>query len=167
MVRVSRRVNENHFVSISCQYERPQYHDTNNTSIALLSKHWATAGNRTACATLPFTGTSVQPVIDINGSRTSHPRVTSNFPSVKASLTSRTHADSPLGTEPLSRLPAARQRPKDHLPPQTVHRPDVNIPRRTTGCHRFLLNNFKYFLTLFSKFFSSFPHGTCSLSVSR
>ena len=36
-----------------------------------------------------------------------------------------------------------------------------------TGCHRFPLNNFKYFLTLFSKFFSSFPHGTCSLSVSR
>ena len=39
--------------------------------------------------------------------------------------------------------------------------------RGTTGCHRFPLNNFKYFLTLFSKFFSSFPHGTCSLSVSR
>jgi hypothetical protein len=29
------------------------------------------------------------------------------------------------------------------------------------------LNNFKYFFTLFSKFFPSFPHGTCSLSVSR
>ena len=38
---------------------------------------------------------------------------------------------------------------------------------RITGLHRFPLNNFKYFLTLFSKFFSSFPHGTCSLSVSR
>ena len=36
-----------------------------------------------------------------------------------------------------------------------------------TGFQCFLLNNFKYFLTLFSKFFSSFPHGTCSLSVSR
>ena len=32
---------------------------------------------------------------------------------------------------------------------------------------RFPFNNFTYFLTLFSKFFSSFPHGTCSLSVSR
>jgi len=32
---------------------------------------------------------------------------------------------------------------------------------------RFPLNNFKYFLTLFSKFFSSFPPRTCSLSVSR
>ena len=31
----------------------------------------------------------------------------------------------------------------------------------------FPLNNFKHFLTLFSKFFASFPHGTCSLSVSH
>src|SRR6185312_12370947 len=36
-----------------------------------------------------------------------------------------------------------------------------------TGFQRFPLSNFKYCLTLFSKFFSSFPHGTCSLSVSR
>jgi len=35
------------------------------------------------------------------------------------------------------------------------------------GLNRFPLNNFRYFLTLFSKVFSSFPHGTCSLSVSR
>ena len=38
---------------------------------------------------------------------------------------------------------------------------------RMTGFKRFPFNNFKYCLTLFSKFFSSFPHGTCSLSVSR
>ncbi|EDO31884.1 predicted protein, partial [Nematostella vectensis] len=31
---------------------------------------------------------------------------------------------------------------------------------------RFPYNGFTYFLTLFSKCFSSFPHGTCSLSVS-
>jgi hypothetical protein len=36
-----------------------------------------------------------------------------------------------------------------------------------TGFQPFPVYNFKYFLTLFSKFFSSFPHGTCSLSVSR
>ena len=36
-----------------------------------------------------------------------------------------------------------------------------------TGCLRFLLSNFRYYLTLFSKFFASFPHGTCSLSVSH
>src|SRR3954470_3305931 len=37
---------------------------------------------------------------------------------------------------------------------------------RITGFLPLPVNNFKYFLTLFSKFFSSFPHGTCSLSVS-
>ena len=36
-----------------------------------------------------------------------------------------------------------------------------------TTSHRFLFSNFRYYLTLFSKFFSSFPHGTCSLSVSH
>ena len=36
-----------------------------------------------------------------------------------------------------------------------------------TGFKRFPFDNFTYYLTLFSKFFSSFPHGTCSLSVSR
>ena len=39
--------------------------------------------------------------------------------------------------------------------------------RPRTAPNRFPLNNFKHFLTLFSKFFSSFPRGTCSLSVSR
>ena len=42
----------------------------------------------------------------------------------------------------------------------------VSIAQGMTSFHRFPLSNFKYFLTLFSKFFSSFPHGTCSLSVS-
>ena len=41
------------------------------------------------------------------------------------------------------------------------------FPVGTTGFNRFPFNNFTYCLTLFSKFFSSFPHGTCSLSVSR
>ncbi len=41
-----------------------------------------------------------------------------------------------------------------------------NILYSTTDFIRFPFNNFKYYLTLFSKFFSSFPHGTCSLSVS-
>ena len=41
-----------------------------------------------------------------------------------------------------------------------------NIPQHTTCIDSFPFNNFKYFLTLFSKFFASFPHGTCSLSVS-
>lgn len=36
-----------------------------------------------------------------------------------------------------------------------------------TDFKRFPFNNFTYCLTLFPKFFSSFPHGTCALSVSR
>lgn len=36
-----------------------------------------------------------------------------------------------------------------------------------TGFHNLPLSNFRYFLTLFSKFFSSFAHATCSLSVFR
>ena len=41
------------------------------------------------------------------------------------------------------------------------------FPRNNTGFKRFPFDNFTYCLTLFSKFFSSFPHCTCSLSVSR
>jgi hypothetical protein len=41
------------------------------------------------------------------------------------------------------------------------------FPKSNTGFKRFPFDNFTYYLTLFSKFFSSFPHGTCSLSVSR
>jgi hypothetical protein len=36
-----------------------------------------------------------------------------------------------------------------------------------TGFLRFPFSNFRHSLTLFSKFFASFPHGTCSLSVSH
>jgi hypothetical protein len=42
---------------------------------------------------------------------------------------------------------------------------DLNSERTDFKCFPF--NNFTYCLTLFSKFFSSFPHGTCALSVSR
>ena len=35
-----------------------------------------------------------------------------------------------------------------------------------TESSRFTPNGFTYYFTFFSKFFSSFPHGTCSLSVS-
>jgi len=45
--------------------------------------------------------------------------------------------------------------------------PPADSPGGSLAFKRFPFNNFTYFLTLFSKFFSSFPHGTCSLSVSR
>ena len=43
----------------------------------------------------------------------------------------------------------------------------LNLRGRIAESIRFPSDGFTYFLTLFSKFFSSFPHGTCSLSVSR
>ena len=42
-----------------------------------------------------------------------------------------------------------------------------SFSKSTLECKRFPFSSFRYSLTLFSKFFSSFPHGTCSLSVSR
>ena len=39
--------------------------------------------------------------------------------------------------------------------------------QNNTSCNLFPFNDFRYSFTLFSKFFASFPHGTCSLSVSR
>ena len=55
----------------------------------------------------------------------------------------------------------------DQLPAHSAHRRVSVSPAAPAASVPFPLNNFKYFLTLFSKFFSSFPHGTCSLSVSR
>jgi len=66
--------------------------------------------------------------------------------------------------------------------PSTAPRTDGNSERRTgygsqndpqkmrhsdTPCNGFPFSGFRHSLTLFSKFFASFPHGTCSLSVSR
>ena len=42
----------------------------------------------------------------------------------------------------------------------------LNLIRSHFSCIRFPPNGFAVFLTLFSKYFSPFPHGTCSLSVS-
>ena len=41
----------------------------------------------------------------------------------------------------------------------------ISIPRNTT-LNLFPSNSFRYYLTHSSVYFSSFPHGTCSLSVS-
>ena len=45
--------------------------------------------------------------------------------------------------------------------PKSLHHP------KTTNSRSLPSQQFQALLTLFSKFFSSFPHGTCSLSVSR
>ncbi len=51
-------------------------------------------------------------------------------------------------------------RSKPHLP--VVER----LYDQHTATQLFLFSNFRYYFTLFSKCFSSFPHGTCLLSVS-
>ena len=43
----------------------------------------------------------------------------------------------------------------------------IQVLQSNTSFIHFPFNNFRYFLTLFSKFFSSFLHSTCSLSVSH
>ncbi|KAI3674202.1 hypothetical protein L2E82_52536 [Cichorium intybus] len=55
--------------------------------------------------------------------------------------------------------------------PESIGGPAIAVPH-PTGTHRrppfrFPPDNFKHSLTLFSKSFSSFPRGTCLLSVSR
>ena len=54
--------------------------------------------------------------------------------------------------------------------PAPSRKPDLlqsQVITGNTASHRFLFSNFRYSFTLFSKFFASFPHGTCSLSVSH
>ena len=54
-----------------------------------------------------------------------------------------------------------------HRPQPILTCARVQRPEHNTELKHFPFSNFRYFLTLFSKFFASFPHGTCSLSVSR
>ena len=66
-----------------------------------------------------------------------------------------------------------RRLPQSHRALATTET-QTNAPRgrgeaelSDTGFLRFPFSNFRHSLTLFSKFFASFPHGTCSLSISR
>ena len=52
-------------------------------------------------------------------------------------------------------------------PQRPVRKQTEKYDRVHTGFLRFPFSNFRYSLTLFSKFFASFPHGTCLLSVSH
>ena len=50
---------------------------------------------------------------------------------------------------------------------QTVTLTSKTISQSLTGSIRFTVSKFRHCLTLFSKSFSPFPHGTCFLSVSN
>ena len=67
-----------------------------------------------------------------------------------------------------------KRRLPQHYPALATAETQTNAPRGKgeaeppdTGFLRFPFSNFRHSLTLFSKFFASFPHGTCSLSVSH
>ena len=56
---------------------------------------------------------------------------------------------------------------QQHWPQRPVRKRKGKYDTACTGLVRFLFSKFRYSLTLFSKFFASFPHGTCALSVSH
>ena len=68
-----------------------------------------------------------------------------------------------------TRLTDAAEARADHeaVRSPTDLRARLSRPRQMPRATGFPPANFKHSLTLFSKFFASFPHGTCSLSVSR
>ena len=88
-------------------------------------------------------------------------------PPQEVSAPSQTDADPQRCTGPTRHHPRAKAGPKKTPTPTRIQQQIVKMHRRPTGCLTFLLSSFMHFLTLFSKFFSSFPHGTFSLSVSR
>ena len=69
----------------------------------------------------------------------------------------------PTLTRAQEKCDGGETRARDHVPFGSAN-PE---PPEHCWVHSFPSDGFTYFLTLFSKFFSSFPHGTCSLSVSR
>jgi hypothetical protein len=78
----------------------------------------------------------------------------------------------PMLTRPRQSAPGTRWRPtgprsERFLRPITPTVDPVDLARARTGAQRFPVSNFTYCLTLSPECFSTFPHGTCSLSVSR
>ena len=87
-------------------------------------------------------------------------------PVPSASIRARsTNATPSKAAEP--RVFSRREPTRTQKRPQYLPMTDSKYGRLLTNYHPFSRNNFKYSFTLFSKFFSSFPHGTCSLSVSH
>ena len=156
LVRVSRRVDENHFVSIANPAtDTPTSVPSCCTDRTLFSHALGLAGRRGRNSGFSFLSQNQSITLGLKGIRR-------NPPSRKHSTTILTDADPPLATGPPGLRMATQHKEWD-----APSKPKVNIAGGMTGFQPFPVNNFKYFLTLFSKFFSSFPHGTCSLSVSR
>ena len=69
------------------------------------------------------------------------------------------------GSQQECRVVDCRSGPDFVVTRSALRRP-LNLIQSHFSCIRFPPNGFAVFLTLFSKYFSPFPHGTCSLSVS-
>ena len=164
MVRVSRRVNDDHFVRIpsatnerrpsaGCRPKRnfvPQRRRTQQRSTHQELRARASAPQSTTVS---------------KRRAISSRSLTSKLPSRRQFQPLRIHSD----LDPNDRIPNHSRHPSQVK--LRNHKRQIEcsprIARVITSRHPFVLSNFKYFLTLFSKFFSSFPHGTCSLSVSH
>ena len=168
LVRVSRRVNENHFVRIANPHVMaPKQQHASPSAQLCCPKETNIPGlgppNPAKGCALPIPQSN--PRYGRRGYNRSQEMNLSNLPPSRFSPANQTDPDSPNPTEPSHRSPIINTRQSTRT--TTLPKRLVNIRSGTTGFQCFPLNNFKYFLTLFSKFFSSFPHGTCSLSVSR
>ena len=110
--------------------------------------------------------------LSIRGSREDKPARATGEESVpfphSRQLHHERHSSTTRGQLPSRTVFWSNQKPTSR--PRAV-RASLNVGKRTTtdatGSSRFTLNGFTYYFTFFSKFFSSFPHGTCSLSVSN
>ena len=140
MVRVSRRVGTIHKKLVLGSAQPEPSERAGQLSIRRSKEDRPTRATREESAPLPHSA--------------SHPVRSGHSPATRGQLPSPPRFWS--SPKPTSRPKAVRAR--------------LKVAKRTTadatGSSRFTLDGFTYSFTFFSKFFSSFPHGTCSLSVS-
>ena len=165
LVRVSRRVNENHFVKIAnAQSSETPVTNRDTLQNFVLQSH---AQTRRPTSSLAERIVVIPQAVHSMTSGYKFQLISLPIDLPSASFLPRNYL---ILTYPSLQRPLRLASKCDRLyeTPELPSQPTQWIcTTRITGFQRFPLNNFKYFLTLFSKFFSSFPHGTCSLSVSR
>ena len=142
LVRVSRRAGYDHFLRILTTHRHPRR--TAQLHAQTQQKLSPTLGTATTPPPENRDAHCLSPTRDVPRKPTSGPQA--SIPRVEPILSPGRRARS--------------TRPAQHQP-RTEHATAPLAAR-----NRFPLSNFRYSLTLFSKFFSSFLHSTCSLSVS-
>ena len=171
LVRVSRRVVERHFASIlGAQVAAAGSTAAGGTASARLLPHRAPA--RRPARPAPMAGGArrirflgrrqelspgpVRPAAETAGTL---PQAASPGPGNRCWPALRGHRVQRC--TPRHSPPPPKQQQARHGVPRLIR------PPARTDTHRFPVGNFTYCLTLSSECFSTFPHGTCSLSVSR